>query len=57
MFNTLSTPLVIWAIVPLAVIGVSFGLLVMQAPFSFMALLGMLSLKGMLIKNGIVLTD
>jgi multidrug efflux pump subunit AcrB len=57
LFNSLKTPLVIWATVPLAVIGVAFGLLVMQAPFSFMALLGMLSLTGMLIKNGIVLAD
>ena len=32
-------------------------LLVMGAPFSFMALLGLLSLSGMLIKNGIVLVD
>lgn len=29
----------------------------MGAPFSFMALLGLLSLSGMLIKNGIVLVD
>ena len=57
LFNSLKTPLVIWATVPLAVIGVAFGLLLMQAPFSFMALLGMLSLTGMLIKNGIVLAD
>jgi len=57
LFNSLKTPLVIWATVPLAVIGVAFGLLVVQAPFSFMALLGMLSLTGMLIKNGIVLAD
>lgn len=57
LFNSVRAPLVIWATVPLAVIGVSFGLLVMGAPFSFMALLGLLSLSGMLIKNGIVLVD
>ena len=57
LFNSIKAPLVIWATVPLALIGVSFGLLVMQAPFSFMALLGLLSLSGMLIKNGIVLVD
>ncbi|MDO6564552.1 efflux RND transporter permease subunit [Amphritea sp. 1_MG-2023] len=57
LFNSVRAPLVIWATVPLAVIGVSFGLLVMSAPFSFMALLGLLSLSGMLIKNGIVLVD
>ncbi len=57
LFNSVRQPLVIWATVPLAVIGVSCGLLVMNAPFSFMALLGLLSLTGMLIKNGIVLVD
>jgi len=57
LFNSLKAPLVIWATVPLALIGVSFGLLSMGAPFSFMALLGLLSLSGMLIKNGIVLVD
>lgn len=57
LFNSVRAPLVIWATVPLALIGVSFGLLVMNAPFSFMALLGLLSLSGMLIKNGIVLVD
>ena len=33
------------------------GLLVMGQPFGFMAMLGMLSLMGMLIKNAIVLID
>lgn len=57
LFNSIRAPLVIWATVPLALIGVTVGLLVMGAPFSFMALLGLLSLSGMLIKNGIVLVD
>ncbi|MCO7225236.1 efflux RND transporter permease subunit [Pleionea sp. CnH1-48] len=57
LFNAIRAPLVIWATVPLAVIGVAFGLLIMNASFSFMALLGLLSLSGMLIKNGIVLVD
>jgi multidrug efflux pump subunit AcrB len=57
LFNSVKSPLVIWTTVPLALIGVSVGLLVMGAPFSFMALLGLLSLSGMLVKNGIVLVD
>ena len=57
LFNAVRPALVIWACVPLAMIGISTGLLVMQSPFGFMALLGMLSLTGMLIKNGIVLVD
>ena len=57
LFNSVKQPLVIWATVPLAIVGVSAGLLLMNAAFSFMALLGLLSLSGMLIKNGIVLVD
>ncbi|MGF1680084.1 efflux RND transporter permease subunit [Photobacterium minamisatsumaniensis] len=57
LFNSLKKPLVIWATVPLSIIGVSIGLLVTQVPFSFTALLGLLSLSGMILKNGIVLLD
>ena len=57
LFNSVRSPLVIWATVPLAIIGVTVGLLVMGKPFGFMALLGLLSLSGMLLKNGIVLMD
>jgi multidrug efflux pump subunit AcrB len=57
LFNSVKKPLVIWATVPLAIVGVSAGLLLMNAAFSFMALLGLLSLSGMLIKNSIVLVD
>jgi multidrug efflux pump subunit AcrB len=57
MFSALKQTAVIWLTVPLAVVGVAFGLLVFQAPFEFMAILGVLSLTGMLIKNAIVLVD
>lgn len=57
LFNSLKQPLVIWMCVPLAVVGVSAGLLSSGQPFGFMALLGFLSLMGMLIKNAIVLVD
>lgn len=57
LFNTVKKPLVIWACVPLALIGIVAGLLILDKPFGFMALLGMLSLSGMLLKNGIVLLD
>ncbi|MFD2165891.1 efflux RND transporter permease subunit [Thalassotalea euphylliae] len=57
LFNSVKNPLVIWACVPLALIGIVSGLLVLNKPFGFMALLGMLSLSGMLLKNGIVLLD
>lgn len=57
MFNGLRQTAVIWLTVPLAVVGVAIGLLLFQAPFEFMAILGFLSLTGMLIKNAIVLVD
>ncbi|WP_243544704.1 efflux RND transporter permease subunit [Pseudodesulfovibrio tunisiensis] len=57
LFNGLRLPLIIWLTVPLAVIGVTLGLLVTGQPFGFMALLGFLSLSGMLIKNSVVLLD
>ena len=57
LFNSIKKSLVVWCTVPLAVIGVSAALILTGKPFSFMALLGMLSLSGMLIKNGIVLMD
>ena len=47
----------IWLVVPLALIGVTLGLLSTGQPFGFMALLGFMSLIGMLIKNAIVLID
>lgn len=57
LFNAIRQPLIIWLTVPLAVIGVTWGLLLTNQPFGFMALLGFLSLSGMLIKNAIVLID
>ena len=57
LFNSLRQPLVIWLCVPLGIIGVTAGLLLTSQPFGFMALLGFMSLSGMLIKNAIVLID
>ncbi|MGP7733746.1 efflux RND transporter permease subunit [Oceanimonas smirnovii] len=57
MFNALRQPLVIWLTAPLAIIGVTLGLVLFQVPFEFMAILGLLSLIGMLVKNAIVLVD
>lgn len=57
LFNSLRQPLVIWLCVPLALIGVTAGLLLTGQPFGFMATLGFLSLIGMLIKNAVVLID
>ena len=57
LFNSLRRSLVIWLAVPLSMIGVSIGLLSMNLPLTFPAILGMLALIGMILKNGIVLID
>ncbi|WP_335947208.1 efflux RND transporter permease subunit [Salipiger bermudensis] len=57
LFNALRQPLIIWLLVPMSVNGVVLGLGLTGLPFSFTALLGLLSLSGMLIKNGIVLVE
>jgi multidrug efflux pump subunit AcrB len=57
LFNSIKKTLVIWLTVPLAIIGVTVGLLLFSQPFGFMSLLGLMSLAGMLIKNAIVLID
>ncbi|MBW7056000.1 efflux RND transporter permease subunit [Paracoccus bogoriensis] len=57
MFNRLRQPAIIWLVVPMAVTGMSLGLLATGLPFTFTALLGLLSLSGMLMKNAIVLVE
>jgi multidrug efflux pump subunit AcrB len=57
MFNSLRDAVAIWITVPLALIGVTCGFLLTGIPFGFMALIGLLSLSGMLIRNGIVLIE
>ena len=57
LFKTVKEPVIVWLTVPLAIIGVTIGLLSLNTEFGFMALLGFLSLSGMLLKNGIVLLD
>jgi multidrug efflux pump subunit AcrB len=57
LFNALRPPLIIFLTIPFAIIGVTAGLLATGAPFGFVALLGGMSLAGMMIKNAIVLLD
>ncbi|MBR3371067.1 MAG: efflux RND transporter permease subunit [Rhodobacteraceae bacterium] len=57
MFNRVRQPAIIWLVVPMSVTGMSLGLLVTGLPFTFTALLGLLSLSGMLMKNAIVLVE
>jgi multidrug efflux pump subunit AcrB len=57
LFNSFRMPLIIFLVIPFVIIGITFGLLVTQVPFGFIALLGAMSLSGMMIKNAVVLLD
>jgi multidrug efflux pump subunit AcrB len=57
LFNNFRQPIIILSILPLAFIGVSYGLLLTGKPFGFMPVLGTLGLMGMMIKNAVVLLD
>jgi len=56
-FNSYRRALIIVLTIPLLLIGTIIGLLVMNAPFGFMVTLGIYSLAGIIINNGIVLID
>ncbi len=57
LFNAFRPPIVIAMTIPFALIGITAGLLVSGAAFGFVALLGGMSLIGMMIKNSVVLLD
>ncbi len=57
LFNAYRPPLIIFMVIPFAVIGITSGLLMTNTAFGFMAILGAMSLAGMMIKNSIVLLD
>ena len=57
MFNGFKQPAIILITLPLAAIGATWTLLLLDKPFGFMALIGAITLSGMIIKNGIVLMD
>jgi multidrug efflux pump subunit AcrB len=56
-FNSVRKPIVVLLTVPLAFTGVAIGLLVASGYNSFMALLGMLSLVGIVVNNAIVMLE
>ncbi|WP_149494919.1 efflux RND transporter permease subunit [Roseiconus lacunae] len=57
LFNGFRPMLICIGVIPFVMIGVSGGMLVTQTPFGFIALLGAMSLSGMMIKNAVVLLD
>jgi multidrug efflux pump subunit AcrB len=56
-FNSITKPIVILLTIPLAITGVAIGLLVGNGFNSFMALLGILSLVGIVVNNAIVMLE
>lgn len=57
LFNAYRPLVIIVCLIPFVLIGVTAGLLITDQPFGFVALLGAMSLAGMMIKNAIVLLD
>jgi multidrug efflux pump subunit AcrB len=57
LFNDYPRPLIVILCLPMSIIGIVPGLLLTGQPFSFIAIVGVIGLAGMLIKNAIVLLD
>ena len=56
-FNSIRRAAIIILTMPLVIVGSVVGLLVMQADFGFMVILGLLALAGSIVNNGIVMID
>jgi multidrug efflux pump subunit AcrB len=56
-FNSFRRAAIILLTIPLMFIGATLGLIIMNSVFGFMVILGLLSLAGIIINNGIVLID
>ncbi len=56
-FNSFRRPAIILLTIPLVIIGANLGLAVSGAYFDFTAMLGLFSLAGIIINNGIVMID
>lgn len=57
LFNDYRRPIIILLCLPMSVIGIVPGLILTGQPFSFIAIVGVIGLSGMIIKNAIVLLD
>ncbi len=56
-FNSFRQAFVVLATIPLALVGVFFGMALLQVPLSFPGLIGILALFGIVVKNAIILVD
>ncbi|MEW6429523.1 MAG: efflux RND transporter permease subunit [Thermodesulfobacteriota bacterium] len=56
-FRKISDPLVVMASIPLTLFGAMLGLIITRNPFGFTAFMGLISLCGIVVRNGIILVD
>ncbi|MDP8217773.1 MAG: efflux RND transporter permease subunit [Candidatus Theseobacter exili] len=56
-FNSIRRSIIIALTIPGMIIGITPGLLITNAPFGFMAMLGMISLMGIIVNNAIMMID
>lgn len=56
-FKNLLQPLLVLTSIPLGFMGVAFAMFAHNRPFSFMAMLGVIALAGVIVNNSIVFTD
>jgi outer membrane protein TolC len=56
-FRNISDPLIVMASIPLTLFGAIFGLIITHNPFGFTAFMGIISLCGIVVRNGIILVD
>ncbi|QSA96534.1 efflux RND transporter permease subunit [Methylococcus sp. EFPC2] len=55
--QNLSRAFLVFITAPLGVIGAAFALLLFHSPFGFVALLGIIALAGMIMRNSVILVD
>src|SRR5512143_1332471 len=56
-FRSISEPLVVMTSIPLTLFGAILGLVITRNPFGFTAFMGLISLCGIVVRNGIILVD
>lgn len=56
-FNSFKQPFIIFISIPMALIGVLFGLLIFRGQLNFSAFIGLVSLTGIVVNNAIILVD
>ena len=57
MFKTFKSMLIVLSVIPLGIVGAVVGLLITGNPLSFVAIIGLIALAGVEVKNSILLVD